>query len=385
MDARRLLTLAVGATLVAVGGLRSPATAQTVPAPSPSPTAAPTPKPLVFDGYGDAGVTTVGGANSLKFVNGGNARVFDFATDKAVLQAVDLRLTDNQPLGGRVELSLGSDANVIAPFGMPNAANFNIMQAYANYTLGKLTLAGGKYVTLAGAESIRSIDDVNFSRSILFGYAVPFTHTGIRFTYAASSALSFVAGVNNGWDDFRDTNAQKTFEGAILYTPSAKFNLTAQGYSGVEQISNFPVSGSGGNRALIDIVATYKPADPTTLVLNIDAASQANAPLLNGAGTPVGTGSASWGGVAGYLTQQFSPKISGTLRLETFGDNGGYRTGFDQHWREGTVTLAYAPTAPLLFRGELRADNSNQPVFTNANGTGRTSLTTFGFEALYRF
>ncbi|MGH7757325.1 MAG: hypothetical protein ACREM8_13720, partial [Vulcanimicrobiaceae bacterium] len=76
MDARRLLTLAVGATLVAVGGLRSPATAQTVPAPSPSPTAAPTPKPLVFDGYGDAGVTTVGGANSLKFVNGGNARVF---------------------------------------------------------------------------------------------------------------------------------------------------------------------------------------------------------------------------------------------------------------------------------------------------------------------
>jgi len=30
----------------------------------------------------------------------------------------------------------------------------------------------------------------NYSRSILFGYAIPFAHTGIRATYAASDSMT---------------------------------------------------------------------------------------------------------------------------------------------------------------------------------------------------
>ena len=46
-------------------------------------------------------------------------------------------------------------------------------QAYVQYATGSWTFIGGKFVTLAGAETINPTTDTNFSRSILFGYAFP--------------------------------------------------------------------------------------------------------------------------------------------------------------------------------------------------------------------
>ncbi len=77
---------------------------------------------------------------------------------------------------------------------------------------------------------------------------------------------------------------------------------------------------------------------------------------------PGGLGTATWNGVAGYVQYQLTPKLSAALRSETFNDNGGYRSTYDQQWRETTLTLAYAPSAPVVFRIEGRADKSNRPV-----------------------
>jgi hypothetical protein len=41
-------------------------------------------------------------------------------------------------------------------------------------------------VTLAGYEVIEAWKDPNITRSILFGFAIPFTHTGIRANYTAA-------------------------------------------------------------------------------------------------------------------------------------------------------------------------------------------------------
>ena len=40
----------------------------------------------------------------------------------------------------------------------------------------------GKFVTPIGAEVIESQDNWNYTRSILFGYAIPFYHVGVRAT-----------------------------------------------------------------------------------------------------------------------------------------------------------------------------------------------------------
>ena len=86
---------------------------------------------------------------------------------------------------------------------------------------------------------------------------------------------------------------------------------------------------------------------------------------------PLGT--ATWNGVAGYAQYQFSDKLSTALRSETFSDHGGYRTGYDQHWRETTLTLAYAPSAPVVFRLEGRADSSNYPVWADQGSACTTA------------
>jgi hypothetical protein len=68
-------------------------------------------------------------------------------------------------------VTLGNDANVIRSYGsIVSTSKVDLAQAYAQWA------APG--VPLAGAEVIASASNPNFSRSILFGFAIPYTHTG---------------------------------------------------------------------------------------------------------------------------------------------------------------------------------------------------------------
>jgi len=60
-----------------------------------------------------------------------------------------------------------------------------------------------------GYELIEGYDGYNdnYSRSILFGYAIPFTHTGVKASYAFSSKVAGMVEVVNGWDLLRDNIA----------------------------------------------------------------------------------------------------------------------------------------------------------------------------------
>ncbi len=345
---------------------------------------------LPFDhaGHIDAGYTSLTGSG--RFINNINNRVFDFDRNAAKLQAVDLtfsKLPENG-FGGLVNFTAGKDADTIAAYGTidksrgpANGVNkrFDITQAYAHYATGPLMLIAGKYVTLAGAEVIKSPSDVNYSRSILFGYAIPFTHTGVRGTYKFSDAFSLIAGVNNGWDDFQDTNSDKTIELGLSWTPIKSFALAAQGYTGKEQIANYPaLANVKGTRNLVDLVATYNATEQLTLVLNCDYGSQDNA-------TPTGT--AKWEGWAGYANYQVNDMWRLSLRGEYFNDRDGYRTsGIGQKWKEATVTVAYLPTKNVELRGEIRGDRSDQAVFLATDGiTPKNSQNSFGLEAIYKF
>ena len=60
----------------------------------------------------------------------------------------------------------------------------HVQQAYVSLLTGKVQWDVGKFVTPMGAEVIESQDNWNYTRSILFGYAIPFYHVGLRATYA---------------------------------------------------------------------------------------------------------------------------------------------------------------------------------------------------------
>src|SRR5207244_9388313 len=96
-----------------------------------------------------------------------------------------------------------------------------------------------KFCTRDGAEVIKSRDNTNFSRSILFGYAIPFTHTGVRGTYKVSDTFSFTAGVNEGWDTIQSKNGGATLELGATVNPVKEFTLVGSLYTGREKLVNY--------------------------------------------------------------------------------------------------------------------------------------------------
>ena len=396
VDTNRI-RLALGGALLClvVLGARGAQADEAKPAEPVKPTAPPLTDVLAasgidLHGYMDVAYSYLSGTGIFR--SGVADRVFDTEPNSFNLHQAALTV-DYQPkegFGGLVNLAAGRDARVIASLG-ESTSNFDVTQAFAQYAHGPLTIIAGKFVTLAGAEVINSTQDTNYSRSILFGYAIPFTHTGARLTYAASDQVSVIVGVNNGWDQLQDANKQKTGELGISFTPNKVFSLAAQGYSGVEQLSGGTFIGAGthGLRRLIDAVGTYNATSQLTFILNVDWGQQENVTsLVNGTSI-----TAKWDGAAAYANYQVNDQWRLSVRAEYFDDKDGYRTGVIQKWKEATLTLAYLPTKFIEIRGEVRGDKSDSNAFVKDtsffSGTPGAGVTdnqaSIGLEAVYKF
>ena len=286
--------------------------------------------------------------------------VFDSRHDSFVLNqaAFTLAMQPKEGWGGVVNVIAGEDARVINLFSVPSSTNnFDITQAFLQYASGSWTVQAGKMLTLAGAEVIAPSLNTNVSRSLLFN-AEPFTHTGLRATYAASDTVSVIFGLNNGWNQTSDNNSQKTAEVGISLTPSKAFTLTAQGYFGSEPVGE----GLSGQKSLIDLVATYNMTDAATFMLNYDWGKQDN--------VLAGGGDAKWYGVAGYFNYAINSEWRLSLRAEYFNDKDAFTTGAVQKVKEVTATFGYAPSKSFELRMEARYDKSDQEFFLkNSSGT----------------
>ncbi|MGB8337333.1 MAG: outer membrane beta-barrel protein [Burkholderiales bacterium] len=354
--------------------------------------AAPAADPAIYSiggfdltGHVDVGYTSLSGNG--KFDSGVNNRVFDFERNKLKLHAVDLQFTKTPDagFGGVIDATLGKDADIIGAYGLIVDNNFgtgfgkrnaDLTQAYLHYGAAPLTIIAGKFVTLAGAEYIKSPLNTNYSRSILFGYAIPFTHTGVRATYKVSDELTVVGGINQGWDQFKDANSDKTIELQTAYTPSKTVALAATVYTGKENLSVYPpVNTDKGTRNLLDLLGTFNLNDQTTLVLNFDYGTQDSS-----------GGKATWQGLAGYVNYTINDQWKLSFRAEMFDDKDGARTGIAHKWKEATLTAAYLPTKNWELRGEVRKDSSDKDAFVDSNGTNlKSSQNSFGIQALYKF
>lgn len=363
------------------------------------------------------------------FTNGAPDRVFDGISGintKAPNQTdfvpnnlnFNLRKNTSQGLGGDVEFSLGSDANVIASYGGAAGTYTDITQANLYYALGPLTLTAGKFETLAGYEVIENPNNNQISRSILFGYAINFTNTGLRLQYAPPH-WTFTAGVNYGWDQIIQTQGLGTFEGGIAWNPSSIFSVSGDLYSGSEPSALTPYPNGGtiapkpsntamyaygfgtitgtiyGTRTLVDVVGHWNPSSVLNFGVNYDTAQQTNDQLFtstgavttNLAGAPI-LATAKWNGVAGYGVWNATSHLTFSGRYESFNDTNGVRTGFAQTWNEATATVQFVPQfAPnWKARLEYRDDWSNQPVFaryTSPLGTAASNNSSIAAEVLF--
>jgi hypothetical protein len=233
----------------------------------------------------------------------------------------------------------------------------------------------GKYVTHMGYELIEGYDgyNENYSRSILFGYAIPFTHTGVKASYAFSTKVGAMVEVVNGWDLVRDNNHSKSVGAQLSVVPIAPLTVLLNWIGGPEIAND-----NHTNRNVFDLAAILKPTKTLTLGVNADYGKEDGTSLVN-PGTD-----ATWKGIAGYATLALTDKFSLALRGETFRDDDGVRLGTGSRARlsEGTLTPAFKFTDHVLLRGEVRYDRANQPILARRTGLA-DKQTTVGANVIF--
>lgn len=246
----------------------------------------------------------------------------------------------------------------------------------------------GRMTTLAGNEVIEGYNNWNISRSVSFGYAIPFTHTGLRMaTTWFDGFLTMYNGVNNGWDNDIDANTYKTLENAISFSPIKNTKWTTATYFGPELTNAVQVDGPNGRkRFLITNVASWDATDKLSFVGEFDYGNQ-NRFQLNSDGYL--SNRATWYDVAGYVKYKFTDKIAGAYRFEWFDDAQRYRnwtnsgTGLSATPRDiaNTLTVEYKPYENVIARGEYRIDHANLGVFN----TDRRNQNTVSGSLIYLF
>jgi hypothetical protein len=270
----------------------------------------------------------------------------------------------------------------------PGTDEVDPTQAYLTYTVPVgtgINLSVGKFVTLLGAEVIKTYNNFNYNESndFIFTLGIPFTHTGVRANYAFSDKIGLTLGVNNGWDDVADNNDGKSIEGSLSLTPTSTLSILLNGMYGPEQLNH-----GNSKRGAFDPVVTWKtPLPGFTLVGEYLYAHEDNpvavSPLLTGAnqgvnplfflaGCPLGPcvrHGVDWQGAAGYLIYDLTDKAELVARGEFFRDSDGVRTGIRQSLAEMTFTLNYKVANGLLGRLEYRHDESNASPFLTNRGT----------------
>jgi maltoporin len=310
-------------------------------------------------------------------------RVFDFDDNTFKVDAVELvvqkAVTKPGDAGFRVDAVAGSSLpRVEAARGLFFGQDLDVHQAYVSYIFavaGKgLQVDFGKFVTSTGYEVIEGYDGFNdnYSHSFLFGYAIPFTHTGIRAGYPLSDKLAASVAIVNGWDVVKDNNKSKSVCVHIGYVPTSLVNLNLNVVAGPERDHN-----DSDHRSVVDFTATVYPVDKLTLGANIDFGHEANA--------AIDSGDASWAGVAAYFRYNFSEHIAGIVRAEYFDDAGGSRTGVKQNLSEITLTPECHLAKSLIVRPELRLDLSSKSVFSERRDGLKKTQSTAAFNVIYVF
>lgn len=333
-------------------------------------------------------------------------RAFDYDQNTIRIDAAELvvqkAVAQKGEFGFRVDVAFGAVAKVASAGGLfrdptTNASlDIDLQQAFASYIvpLGHgLRVDVGKFVTPVGAEFIDGYDGYNdnFSRSLLFTLAIPFTHTGLKLTYPFSDKIAATVMLVNGWDNVIDNNAAKSFGAMLTITPLAPLTIYLNYIGGPERDNN-----NTDFRHLVDAGVVYKPTPRWSFTVNADWGMDMNAIVpvssVPTADTGVAAGAASpaasnaqWTGVAGYIRCQATRRFALVVRGEVFWDVDGFRTGTAQRLLEATLTPEVRITDSLLVRADARIDNSSQAVFQRSDGLLRHYQPTLGINALYVF
>jgi hypothetical protein len=303
--------------------------------------------PIDFSGAVDA-YYTYNANHPASMTNG----LYNFNSQANQFDLSLLKLTMSHtadPVGFQVDLAYGNTMQLYSAFDNDGGFNQYVEQAFVSWapTNGRGFKADfGKFVTSAGAEVVESYLNWNYSRSILFAWAIPYYHTGLRLTLPTAGPLTLGFQVVNGWNNLRDNNSGKTI-GATGALNLGFGTWYVNYYAGPEAAGT-----NDGWRHLIDTTLSVSPVSQFSAYVNYDYGQDRSGGSL-----------AVWQGFAGAVHFQPTSKWGFTARGEVFDDRNGFSTGAIQEVKEVTFTGEYKMAEGLLARAEYRHDWSNVPYF----------------------
>lgn len=276
---------------------------------------------------------------------------FGFRSD-TILPGIDYRFT----------LARGVfDSQLTQRHGLPNIYGIDPIQFYGEAyfpTIARgLDVKVGRFFALYGVETNDAVSNALASHGYTFIYD-PFTHTGVLTTTKLTNAWTIQAGLVLGSDVFVDPAEEPTFVGSVKWTrldqrDSVLLSVIA-GSGRFNQVRDFH------NPEMLDAVYNHQFNSRLTYTLESLLGYTTHVPH---------TGTAHWFGVIQYVTYTFTPRLSGTARLESFDDEQGQRTGFSGLYTALTAGLSFRPCKSIILRPEVRYDyNDDSRPFEGKHG-----------------
>ncbi|HEY5595054.1 MAG TPA: outer membrane beta-barrel protein, partial [Nitrospiria bacterium] len=280
---------------------------------------------------------------------------------------------DPDPVGFRMDLDFGPTTDFVH-CGVVNCpdtageANYkNIQQAYVSWAtpLGP-KLEVGKFVTHMGAEVIESKDNWNYTRGLLFAYAIPYYHAGARVNIPVNDMLFVNGYAMNGWNNVIENNDSKTFGATIGITPTPMLPILLN-WIGPEE--------AFGDLQVYEAIVTLNATDSLSFMVDYNLGDREDA-----TGKDVG-----YSGIAAYARWKVDP-CALAIRYEMLDDKDGVIFGMlDNTVSELTVTAEHTIAKNLLTRLEYRMDKADEKIFEDEDLQVSDSQSRVVLSAVYMF
>lgn len=278
--------------------------------------------------------------------------------------------TEKRRLGFRTDIGFGPTATWVNSTD-PDGGNLKyLQQGYLSVLapVGRgLQIDAGKFNTPIGAEPTETAYNWNYSRSLLFSWAAPYYHVGVRAALPVSDTVTVTGFLINGWNNAQDNNRGKTGAAQVAWKVLPSLTVSQAWMGGPEG-----PDGAAGWRNLYDTIATWTVHPRLSLMTNIDIGRD----TVNGQ-------TAAWHGVAGYARVSILPSWALAPRFEVFEDRDGFMTGTPQTIKELTLTSEHTLLKGLSIRVEYRRDWSSEDFFEYREDQFRPQQNTILFGFVY--
>ena len=313
-------------------------------------------------------------------------REFDFR-DRASLEVLRVTLAVRpRPIGFRLDAGVGNTADVFeqqdpAAASHPRLARATsfVGQAFVTAVLPferPVEVDVGKFGTPVGLEDNESLPNWNYSRSLLYSWAEPTLHTGVRATCQVANTVAASLFWVNGWNaGVVDGSGMRTFAAAATWKPADQIEVAVVDMAGLEHPPT-ELTAPLSFRNILDAYVVLEPWSGVSFALTADL------------GNDRAGGGVHWWGTAWYARLQTSRSFAATLRGELLSDPDGFVTGTRQSVAALTTTAearGRVGRLRLVVRLEVRHDQSNADVFDAALPASRSHQDTITLAFMSAF